>query len=84
MASKWYLRPRAWLEAFALVNLGFLAPDIYLAHATNLFRHAAEYVPLYFSLAAPAVLLAAAVAAWRGSARGRRALGYVVGWGRWP
>src|SRR5262249_47333914 len=81
MASKWYLRPRAWLEAFALVNLGFLGPDIYLAHATNLFRHAAEYVPFYFSLAAPALLLAAAVAAWRGSARGWRALGYVVGWG---
>jgi hypothetical protein len=75
------LRPRAWLEAFALVNLGFLAPDIYLAHATNLFRNAAEYVPFYFSLAAPALLLAAAVAAWRGSERGWRALGYVVGWG---
>ncbi len=81
MASRWYLQPRAWLEAFALVNLGFLAPDIYLAHSTNLFRSAAEYVPFYFSLAAPALLLAAAVAAWRGSARGWRALGYVVGWG---
>jgi len=81
MASRWYLRPRAWLEAFALANLGFLAPDIYLAHATNLFRHAAEYVPFYFSLAAPALLLAAAVAAWRGSAAGWRALGYVVGCG---
>jgi hypothetical protein len=81
MASKWYLRPRAWLEAFALVNLGFLAPDIYLAHSTNLFRSPAEYLPLYFSLAAPAVLLLAAVAAWRGSAGGWRALGYVVGWG---
>ena len=57
MASKWYLRPRAWLEAFVLVNLGFLAPDIYLAHSTNSFRHAAEYVPLYFSLAAPGILL---------------------------
>jgi hypothetical protein len=81
MASSWYLQPRAWLEAFALVNLGFLAPDIYLAHSTNLFRHAAEYVPFLFSLAAPVVLLAAAVAAWRGSPRGWRALGYVVGWG---
>jgi hypothetical protein len=81
MASSWYFQPRAWLEAFALVNLGFLAPDIYLAHSTNLFHHAAEYVPFYFSLAAPAVLFLAAVAAWRGSARGWRALGYVVGWG---
>ena len=81
MASRWYLQPRAWLEALALINLAFLAPDIYLAHSTNLFHHAAEYVPFYFSLAAPAVLFLAAVAAWRGSARGWRALGYVVGWG---
>jgi hypothetical protein len=81
MASKWYLRPRAWLEAFALVNLGFLAPDIYLAHSTNLFRSPVEYLPFYFSLAAPAVLLLASVAAWRGSERGWRALGFVVGWG---
>ncbi len=81
MASKWYLRPPAWLEAFALVNLGFLAPDIYLAHATNLFHHAAEYVPFYFSLAAPALLAAAAVAAWRGAARRGRWLGLLVGWG---
>jgi hypothetical protein len=63
------------------VNLGFLAPDIYLAHSTNLFRNPAEYVPFYFSLAAPALLLAAAAAAWRGSVRGWRVLGYVVGWG---
>jgi hypothetical protein len=81
MASKWYLQPRAWLEAFALVNLGFLAPDIYLAHSTNLFREPAEYVPFYFSLAAPVLLLAAAVAAWRESERGWRLLGHVVGWG---
>src|SRR5438128_2384100 len=81
MESRWFLRPRVWLEAFALVNLGFLAPDIYLAHSTNLFHHAAEYVPFYFSLAAPALLLAAAVAAWRGSTKGWRWLGEVVGWG---
>src|SRR5437762_10469182 len=81
MASSWYRQPRAWLEAFALVNLGFLAPDIYLAHSTNLFHRAAEYVPFYFSLAAPALLLAAALAAGRGSERGWRALGIVVGWG---
>jgi len=81
MASRWYLQPRAGLEAFALVNLGFLAPDIYLAHSTNLFHNPAEYVPFYFSLAAPALLLAASVAAWRGSVRGWRVLGQVVGWG---
>src|SRR3954451_24080823 len=80
-ASRWYLRPRLWLEAFVLVNLAFLALDIYLAHSVNEFRHPAEYVPLYFSLAAPPVLLAALVlgdglgyrAAWRD-------LGHLVGW----
>ena len=55
-ASKWYLDHRLWLEAFVLVNLAFLSLDIYLAHSVNQFRHEAEYVPLYFSLAAPAVL----------------------------
>ena len=38
MASKWYLRPQVWLEAFALVNLGGLAPDIYLAVTAQLGR----------------------------------------------
>lgn len=59
--NKWYDSRRLWLEVFVLVNLGFLGPDIYLAHSTNSFRHAAEYIPLYFSLAAPLVLLAGLV-----------------------
>ncbi len=81
MASRWYLGPQVWLEAFALANLGGLAPDIYLAHSTNLFRDAAEYVPLAFSLAAPVLLIAAAFAAWRGRSRAWRVLGEIVGWG---
>jgi hypothetical protein len=83
MASsrKWFLDPRAWLEAFALVNLGFLAPDIYLAHSTNLFREWPEHIPYYFSMAAPTVLLAGAIALWLGAARVWRWLGYAVGWG---
>jgi hypothetical protein len=63
------------------VNLAFLAPDIYLAHSTNLFREPAEYVPFYFSLAAPGLLLSAAAGAWRGSERVWRVRGYVVGCG---
>ena len=39
----WFL-----VEAFALVNLGFLTFDIYLAHSVNGFRRSAEYIPLYF------------------------------------
>jgi hypothetical protein len=81
MENRWYLQPPVWLEAFVLVNLGFLAPDIYLAHSTNLFRNWAEYLPLALSLAAPLVLLAAAGLAWRGSIGGWRALGHIVGGG---
>jgi hypothetical protein len=54
--------PRLWLEAFVLVNLLFLGPDIYLAHSTNSFHHPAEYLPLYFSLGAPVLLFVALVA----------------------
>lgn len=80
-SSRWYLDHALWLELFALVNLGFLAPDIYLAHSTNLFRDPAEYVPLAFSLAAPVLLIAALVAWRRGAMRAWRGLGYLVGWG---
>jgi hypothetical protein len=79
--NRWYLSHRLWLEAFVLVNLGFLAPDIYLAHSTNLFRDAAEYIPFVFSLAAPLVLLAAILALEVRQAVGVwRALGSFVGW----
>ena len=78
-ASKWYLSHRLWLEAFVLVNLAFLGPDIYLAHSTNLFHHRAEYIPLYFSLAAPVVLLAALLALRYSAVRWWRLLGLLVG-----
>src|SRR5204863_335745 len=66
---KWYLDHRLGLELFVLVNLAFLSLDIYLAHSVNDFGRRAptafgrgiEYVPLYFSLAAPGVLLAGLV-----------------------
>jgi hypothetical protein len=77
--SKWYRDHRLLLELFALVNLAALAPDIYLAHSTNYFRDKAEYVPLYFSLAAPPVLLLA-LALWRVSDAAWRWLGHLVGW----
>src|SRR4029077_16669917 len=49
--------PSLLLEIFVLLNLGFLTFDIYLAHSVNGFRQHAEYIPLYFSAAAPVVLL---------------------------
>jgi hypothetical protein len=56
---KWWGDPLAWVELFALSNVAFLAADIALAHAVNAFAHPAEYVPVAFSLVAPAVLVAA-------------------------
>jgi hypothetical protein len=79
--SKWYRDRRLWLEAFVLVNLGFLAPDIYLAHSANLFRRFAEFLPLVFSLIAPVVLLVGLIALyWRSSSLWWRWLGFGVGW----
>ena len=72
-----------WLvEAFALVNLAFLSADIYLAHSVNHFDHPAEYIPLYFSMIAPVVLLAALAAFRPGTVNPAwRDLGLLVGWG---
>jgi hypothetical protein len=78
--NKWYRDQRLWLEAFVLVNLAFLSLDIYLAHSVNQFRRPAEYVPLYFSLAAPLVLLAGLLAGeWLACPAVWRDLGYLVG-----
>jgi hypothetical protein len=79
-AVKWYRSPRMWVELFALFNLGGLVPDIFLAHSTNFFHHPAEYIPLAFSAAAPAVLLAAVISLGCGRPRWWRALGHAVGW----
>lgn len=80
-ASRWWHDHRLWVELFVLVNVSFLALDIYLAHSVNRFREPAEYVPLYFSLAAPAVLLIALIAdLLQPRAAVWRDLGYLVGW----
>jgi hypothetical protein len=33
-----------WVEVFAILNIGFLTFDIYLAHSVNEFRNPAERV----------------------------------------
>ncbi len=78
--SAWWAQALWFLvESFTIANLGFLTLDIYLAHSVNEFRQAAEYIPLYFSAAAPVVLLIALllrrrwIAVWKD-------LGYLVGW----
>jgi hypothetical protein len=78
--NRWFLDHRLWVEAFVLVNLAFLSVDIYLAHSVNQFRRWEEYVPLYLSLAAPAVLLAGLAAEWAGFRAAWRDLGHLGGW----
>lgn len=77
--ERWWNDPELWVEAFAILNVGFLTFDIYLAHSVNQFRNRAEYIPLLFSATAPLVLIFAL------SQRKRRRviwkiLGYIVGW----
>jgi len=57
--DRWLRATDLWVEAFAVLNLGFLTLDIYLAHSLNGFRKPAEYIPLLFSAIAPVILIAA-------------------------
>ena len=80
MENNWLRQPRTWVELFALFNLGGLAPDIFLAHSTNRFHSGAEWVPLIFSLAAPAILLPAIWALAKEKIFLWRVLGNFTGW----
>jgi hypothetical protein len=79
--NKWYATPALWLEIFVIVNLGFLSLDIYLAHSINQFRHSAEYIPLWFSMVAPPLLLVGLLlgecCGWRAVGRD---VGFLIGW----
>jgi len=66
------LHRRRVLEYFVLVNVSFLAVDIYIAHSVNAFAHWAEWIPFYFSVTAPFILLIG---------RRRMIVGYFVGYG---
>ena len=68
---------RLIVELFALTNLAFLALDIYVAHSMNAFRHAAEWIPFAFSLAAPVALVAGLMPR---RPRGGHLIGLAVGW----
>jgi hypothetical protein len=78
---RWAHDPQLWIELFVTVNLAVLAADIYIAHSMNHFQKSAEYIPLYFSIAAPAVLAAVIVLRWMGHFEAPwRDVGYMVGW----
>ena len=78
-ASRWWLDPSLWIEAFVTANLGFLTFDIWLAHSVNQFRRAAEYIPFYFSAIAPVILIVALAFRRRWPAVWKD-LGYFMGW----
>jgi len=79
--NKWYREPSVWLEAFVIVNLTFLTLDIYLAHSVNKFHHNAEYIPFWFSVVAPPVLVVALILGKRwGWTAVWRDVGHLVGW----
>jgi hypothetical protein len=77
--ERWWNQPELWVEAFVIMNIGFLTFDIYLAHSVNQFRNPAEYIPLLFSATAPLILILALTQRvyhrvwWK-------ILGHVVGW----
>jgi hypothetical protein len=78
MAEKNKCEPWLLTEVFALLNLGFLTFDIYLAHSVNGFRNNAEYIPLFFSASAPIFLLFGLAARGRGPWIWK-SMGYFVG-----
>src|SRR5580765_4792479 len=79
LEADWRVDHQLWIETFVLVNFLGLVADIYLAHSANAFHRTSEYVPLYFSAAAPLVLLAGVALRARAPAVWRD-VGYLVGW----
>ena len=55
--TKWKRDCVLRVEVFALIDLGFLSVDIYLAHSENAFRYRPEWIPFFFSATAPLLLL---------------------------
>ncbi|HUK46358.1 MAG TPA: hypothetical protein VLW06_02155 [Terriglobales bacterium] len=78
-SKPWWNQPELWIEAFAILNIGFLTFDIFLAHSVNQFRSRAEYIPLFFSAIAPVFLIIGLTQRTR-HRRVWKALGYFVGW----
>jgi hypothetical protein len=78
-SERWWARPQIWIEVFAILNVGFLTFDIYLAHSVNQFRSDAEYLPFIFSAVSPFVLMLAFAAHTRWPSVWKD-LGYLVGW----
>lgn len=91
--ESWWASPLLWLEWFLVANIAFLAVDIALAHAANGYEHRAEWIPIFFSVAATLLLLVdlalggsrpalpGSGAFRQGRKRFARLVGLLVGWG---
>jgi len=78
---KWAHDLQLWTELFVTANLAILAADIYIAHSVNHFQKWAEYIPLYFSIGAPAILAFIIALRWMGHFESAwRDVGYMIGW----
>ena len=73
----WIYDRAVLLELFVIINLSFLALDVFIAHSVNSFAHRAEWIPFIFSLVAPVLLL---LTLFRGQGRMKRCVGHGVGW----
>ena len=77
---RWMRDPQLWIELFVTANLAILAADIYIAHSVNHFQKSAEYIPLYFSIVAPVILVLITGLRWIGHFEAPwRDVGYLVG-----
>ena len=77
--SKWARWGSLIIELFVVSNLGFLALDIFVAHSTNAFSHPAEWIPFYFSLFAPLLLIIELGLNWYRKKQNYRLIGFLVG-----
>jgi hypothetical protein len=77
---RWAHDTELWVDVFATANLAILAGDIYIAHSVNQFHKAAEYIPLYFSMAGSAALMLCILLRWVLEIEAPwRDVGYLVG-----
>ena len=76
----WVRYRRLIVEVFVIFNLGFLALDIFIAHSVNSFARSPEWIPFYFSLGAPLLLIVELVPHRHGGHGRPRWLGFLVGY----
>ena len=68
------------IEIFVIVNIGFLAIDIFIAHSMNAFYYPTEWIPFYFSIVAPIFLIVEFILNRRRSEQRMQLIGKVVGY----